>query len=316
MNAAAVLPDGFAVGHWEDPEGATGCTVILCPERTVGGCDVRGSSPGSRETALLASEKTMQEVHAVLLAGGSAFGLAAADGVMRYLEEKGRGYGTPWGKIPIVPAAVIYDLNIGSSLVRPTAEAGYSASLAASSEPSRQGSVGAGMGATVGKWAGVAGRMRGGLGIATARLEALLVSALVVVNAVGDVLDASGAVLAGARSGGGGWSADEDPLRRLRLGRPPFTDMTNTTLAVLATNARLSKVDANRLAQRGHDGMARSIKPVHTSYDGDIVFGLAAGSVDVPFDVVAELGADAVTEAIRNAVKLARSTPDVPSLRQ
>ena len=315
MSDAAVLPDGFAVGHWEDPEGTTGCTVILCPERTVGGCDVRGSSPGSRELALLESEKTMQEVHGVLLAGGSAFGLAAADGVMRYLEEKGRGYSTPWGKIPIVPAAVIYDLNIGSSLVRPTAEAGYSASLAASPEPSSQGSVGAGMGATVGKWAGVAGRMRGGLGIATARLEALHVSALVVVNAVGDVLDASGSVLAGARSSGGGWSADEDPLRRVRLARPPLTDMTNTTLAVLATNARLSKVDANRLAQRGHDGMARSIKPVHTSYDGDIVFGLAAGGVDAPFDVVAELGADAAAEAIRNAVKLARSTPDAQSLR-
>jgi L-aminopeptidase/D-esterase-like protein len=316
MSDPARLPDGFAVGHWEDPEGATGCTVILSPEGTVGGCDVRGNSPGSRELALLESEKTMQQVHGVLLTGGSAFGLAAADGVMRYLEEKGRGYGTPWGKVPIVPAAVIYDLNIGSSSVRPTAESGYSAAASASSEPTSQGSVGAGMGATVGKWAGLGGRMRGGLGVAVARLDDLLVSALVVVNAVGDVLDASGSVLAGARSGSGGWAAEEDPLRKLRLVRPPLTDMTNTTLALLATNARLSKVDANRLAQRGHDGMARSIKPVHTSYDGDIVFGLAAGSLDVPFDVVAEMGADLVAEAIRNAVRFASPTRDVPALRK
>jgi len=316
MSRSAALPAGFAVGHWEDPEGVTGCTVILCPEATVGGCDIRGSSPGSRELALLASEKTMQEVHAVLLTGGSAFGLAAADGVMRYLEEKERGYSTPWGRVPIVPAAVIYDLNIGSSRVRPTAEAGYRASLAASSDPPPQGSVGAGMGATVGKWAGLSGRMRGGLGVATVGLEGLVVSAIVVVNAVGDVLDASGSVLAGARSGKGGWCADEDPLRRLRLVRPPPSGMTNTTLAVVATNARLSKVDANRLAQRGHDGMARAVKPVHTSYDGDIVFGLATGSVDVPFDVVAEMAADVVAEAIRSAVKHARPTREVPALRQ
>ena len=316
MNEPAVLPPGFAVGHWDDREALTGCTVILCPEGTVGGCDIRGSSPGSRELALLASEKTMQEVHALLLTGGSAFGLAAADGVMRYLEEKEKGYSTPWGRIPIVPAAVIYDLNIGSSRVRPTAEAGYRASLAASFGPPLQGSVGAGMGATVGKWGGLSGRMRGGLGVATLRLESVLVSALVVVNAVGDVLDGSGAVLAGARSSKGGWCAEEDPLRRLRLVRPPPPGMTNTTLAVVATNARLSKVDVNRLAQRGHDGMARAIKPVHTSYDGDIVFGLATGSADLPFDVVAEMGADAVAQAIRSAVTFARSTGDVPALRR
>jgi L-aminopeptidase/D-esterase-like protein len=311
----AVLPDGFAVGHWEDPDGATGCTVVIPPEGTVGGCDVRGSSPGSRETALLGSERTMQEVHGVLLTGGSAFGLAAADGVMRYLEETQRGYSTPWGRVPIVPAAVIYDLNIGSSSVRPSAEAGYSASASASSKPSSQGSVGAGMGATVGKWAGLGGRMRGGLGIAASRLEDLQVSALVVVNAVGDILDASGSVLAGARSGGG-WAAGEDPHRRLRLVRPPMTDMTNTTLALVATNAKLSKVEVNRLAQRGHDGMARAIKPVHTSYDGDIVFGLASGSLDASFDVVAEMGAELITQAIRNAVKFARPMGDVPALQQ
>ena len=157
--------------------------------------------------------------------------------------------------------------------------------------------------------------MRGGLGIATSRLEDLQVSALVVVNAVGDVLDASGSVLAGARSGGG-WAAEEDPHRRLRLVRPPMTDMTNTTLALVATNAKLSKVEVNRLAQRGHDGMARAIKPVHTSYDGDIVFGLASGSLDASFDVVAEMGAELITQAIRNAVKFARPMGDIPALQQ
>jgi len=297
-----MIPVGFAIGHWTDRTGMTGCTVILCPPMTVGGCDVRGSSPGSRELALLAPDKSMQEVHAVLLSGGSAYGLAAADGVMRYLEERDVGYRTPWGRVPIVPGAVIFDLNVGSSTARPSPDAGYAACAAANAETVSEGSVGAGTGATVGKWAGTEYRMQGGVGIATSVHEDLMVASVAVVNAVGDVIGYDGGILAGARDGDR-WLADEDPLRRLRLGRP--LPMQNTTLVALLTNARLTKVDANRLAQRGHDGMARAVCPVHTSHDGDVVFGLSAGNVAAPFDLVAELGARATADAIRRAVRLA-----------
>jgi len=307
------LPDGFRVGHWTDLEAVTGCTVVLCPAGTVGGCDVRGSSPGSRETALLDSEKSMNEVHAVLLTGGSAFGLAAADGVMRYLEEKGVGYQTPWVRVPIVPAAVIFDLNIGSSVVRPTADSGYQACEAAHPGVTDEGSVGAGTGATVGKWAGAETRMKGGIGCSSTIHNELIVSAVAVVNAVGDVLDEEGKVLSGARSKEGRWIVDTDPLRTLFRAKPILH--ANTTLVVLMTNARLSKVAVNRMAQRGHDGMARAIKPVHTSYDGDIVFTLASGKVDAGLDVVAEIGTDATARAIRSAVRSATSVGGVPAIR-
>ncbi len=306
----AELPDGFRVGHWDDPVALTGCTVVLCPPGTVGGVEVRGSSPGSRELALLGSEKSMQEVHAVLLTGGSAYGLAAADGVMKFLEEQGIGYETPWAKVPIVPAAVVFDLNIGSHGVRPTASSGYRACGSAVPSCPSQGNVGAGMGATVGKWAGTDSRMKGGFGAASIRDADLIVSAIAVVNAVGDVLDGAGRVLAGARSREKGWLVDGEPWRKFRRPAP----QSNTTLVVIMTNARLSKVEANRLAARGNDGMARAIRPVHTSFDGDAVFALAAGGVDAPFDLVAEIAAGMVAEAIRNSVLHARSVDGAPGL--
>jgi L-aminopeptidase/D-esterase-like protein len=308
------LPEGYAIGHWTDAGGLTGCTVILCPPNTVGGCDVRGNSPGSREVALLASEKSMQEVHAILLSGGSAFGLAAADGVMRFLEGRGIGYATPWARVPIVPAAVVFDLNIGSAKARPSADAGYEACLRAKREEMSMGSVGAGVGATVGKWAGPEGRMRGGLGMAHVMDGPLHVGAVAVVNAVGDVLDDQGNVLAGARNREGGWAAGEQGVRRMRLSRANPLQMANTTLVVVATNARLSKVDANRVAQRGHDGMARAIKPSHTMFDGDIVFALGGGPVEVPVDVVAEAGAEAAARAIREGVRRASPHATAPSV--
>lgn len=300
-----LLPHGFKVGHWSDFESLTGCTVVLCPPKTIGGCDVRGSSPGSRELALLASEKTMQEVHAVLLTGGSAFGLAAADGVMRFLDEQKIGYQTPWVKVPIVPAAVVFDLNIGSFHAWPTAENGYQACVAARADQIPQGTVGAGTGATVGKWAGPDTRMKGGVGHATLSYGDIVVTAIAVVNAVGDIITESGAILAGARSKEGAWLAESDMFRVLARTRP--TLLAHTTLVALLTNSRLTKVEANRLAQRGHDGMARAIKPVHTSYDGDIVFGLAGGEAGGKFDLVAEMGAEATADAIRNAVRSATS---------
>jgi L-aminopeptidase/D-esterase-like protein len=305
------LPVGFRIGHWTDTVGLTGCTVVLCPPKTVGACDVRGSSPGSRELALLAPDKTMQEVHAVLLSGGSAFGLAAADGVMRYLEERGIGYATPWIKVPIVPAAVVFDLNIGSKDARPDAASGYAACKSAAAEVTARGTIGAGTGATVGKWAGIAARMKGGFGVAVFEKDGLCMAAAAVVNAVGDVLDESGGILAGARTRDGVWLANKDPLRT--FGRSDQIRAANTTLVVIMTNSKLTKVEANRLAQRAHDGMARAIKPVHTSYDGDVVFCLASGEVIAGFDILAELGADLTSQAIRNAVQLATSVDDVPS---
>jgi L-aminopeptidase/D-esterase-like protein len=304
-----MLPPGFSIGHWTEPQALTGCTVILCPPGTVGGCDVRGSSPGSRELALLASEKTMQLVNAVLLTGGSVFGLAAADGVMSFLEERNLGYETPWGKVPIVPAAVIFDLNIGSRTIRPTAESGYAAASHASEGSVTEGNVGAGTGATVGKWGGVETRMKGGIGVASIQKGELVVSAIAVVNAIGDVLDEQGKVLAGARSANGKWLAEENPYPELT--RPLSSQLSNTTLVAIMTNAALTKVEANRLAQRGHDGMARSIKPVHTSHDGDLIFGLASGKLKVQFDQVAEIGADITAMAIRRGVRMATSVEGV-----
>jgi L-aminopeptidase/D-esterase-like protein len=210
---------------------------------------------------------------------------------------------------------VIFDLNVGSAAVRPNADSGYQACRQAGAEPPATGSVGAGMGATVGKWAGNEGRMRGGLGIASLRSGDLLVSAVAVVNAVGDVLDESGSIIAGARSASGGWVADEDDLRRMRITRVRPLKNGNTTLVALLTNARVSKVDANRIAQRGHDGMARAIRPVHTSFDGDIVFALASGPVESSVDLIAEMGTDAVAAAIRSGVRSASSLPGIPSAR-
>jgi L-aminopeptidase/D-esterase-like protein len=319
-NSMAFGVPGFSIGHYTDSDALTGCTVILCPSSTVGSCDIRGSSPATRETALLAPDKTMQEVHAVLLTGGSAFGLSAADGVMKYLQEHNIGYQTPWVKVPIVPAAAIFDLNIGDVSVRPTAESGYKACVSARGNNDEQGNVGAGTGATVGKWAGAEHRMRGGFGVSTVERERVTVGCVAVVNSVGDVVDAGGRVLAGARKPSGGFFGDTDPVRI--LARAAVSTQTNTTLVCLATNARLSKVQVHRLSQRAHDGMARAITPTHTSYDGDLVFALArqknggqaSGNVDADFDLVAELGAEATAQAIRNAVKHAKSAGGVPGL--
>ena len=294
-------PPGFRVGHWTDARARTGCTVILCPPATVGGCDVRGNSPGSRELALLGSEKSMQEVHAVLLTGGTAFGLAAADGVMRYLEEHGVGYMTPWGRVPIVPAAVVFDLNVGSSSVRPTAEAGYSACVSARVDEGCAGRIGAGTGTTVGKWHGSNTAMQGGIGCKTVQVREMLVTAIAVVNAIGDVREDDGRIIAGARKADGAWLADG--MQYVSVLPPASPPLANTTLVAILTNAALTKVDVNRIAQRVHDGFARSIKPIHTSHDGDISFVLASGPHQCLFEVVAEAATDAAADAIRNAVR-------------
>ncbi len=302
---------GIRVGHATDGSALTGCTVILCPPKTVGGCDVRGNAPGSRELALLASDKSMQEIHAVLLTGGSAFGLAAADGVMRYLEEQDMGYETPWAKVPIVPVAVIFDLYLGSPKVRPDSRMGYEACINAIDSVIQQGNVGAGVGATVGKWAGMEYWMKGGVGTASLSVGETVVGALAVVNAVGDIMDERGSILAGARFASGEFVAAHDSTRRFVRARLLMTE--NTTLVVVAANAQLNKVDVNRVAQRAHDGIARAIVPVHTMHDGDVAFALATGVVPAAVDLVAEIGAEVTAQAIRNAVKFAKPLPGVPA---
>ncbi len=287
--------NGIKVGHATDKKGLTGCTVILCPPKTTGGCEIRGGAPGSRETALLASEKTVSEVHAVLFSGGSAFGLAAADGVMRYLEEAGIGYETPWGKVPIVPSSVVFDLYSGDPDARPNSEMGYQACTKASTRVD-EGRVGAGTGTTIGKWAGLEYSMKGGIGTSSVSFGDILVGSLAVVNSIGDVVDENGKVIAGARDKKG-FLADRYPFRL-----PPHLQLQSTTLVCVATNAKLSKVETNILARRTHNALALSIRPSHTSMDGDTVIALSTGEVEVSVDVVAEFAIKSAAESIRRAV--------------
>jgi L-aminopeptidase/D-esterase-like protein len=257
---------GIRVGHDTNLEAATGCTVILCDTPAVGGVDVRGGAPATRETDLLHPMNLVEEVNAVVLTGGSAFGLDAASGVMRYLEERGIGSDVGVARVPIVPAAAIFDLAFGSASVRPDAAAGYRACEQATADPVTQGNAGAGTGATVGKMAGPPFMMKGGLGSASTQLsDGTLVGALVVVNALGDVIDPQTLqVVAGTRH----------PSGQGFLATNPFG---NTTIAVVATNASLTKAQVNKVAQMAHDGMAQTIRPAHTMFDGDTIFALALG---------------------------------------
>ncbi len=307
--------EGVKVGHAEDLKGVTGCTVVLLPPGTKGGVEVRGGAPGTRETDLLHPVNLVEEVHAFLLAGGSAFGLAASVGVMRFLEESGVGFDTGLARVPIVPAGVIYDLGIGDPSARPDEEMGYTACLRASEELARQGNVGAGMGATVGKMLGYRWCTKGGLGTAFFQGEGLKVFALAVVNAFGDVVDEEGRILAGVRDGEGRFLSTERLMRRALGETPEVFPGTNTTLGVVVCNARLSKTDVNWVAQRGHHGLARSISPSHTKLDGDLVFAAATGEVEASADAVGMLGASLLAEAVRNAVRHAESVAGVPAAR-
>jgi L-aminopeptidase/D-esterase-like protein len=304
---------GLKIGHATIEEFFTGCTVFLCPEGTTAGVDVRGPAPGSRETALFGIDKPIHFANAVLLTGGSAFGLAAADGVMRYLAERNIGHPTIIRPIPLVPAAVVYDLFLGQGKAFPTSETGYAACANASDSNIAQGNVGAGAGVTVGKWSATGGIMKGGFGLVSYSEGDLVVGAAAVVNAMGDVVEQDGRVLAGSRNPVGGWMVDSDPFRRFP-DAPPVQLGMNTTLVVVYTNAKLTKVEANRVAQRAHDGLAIAIRPVHSTHDGDITFALSTGKIDTGFDVVANIAVEIVTEAIRNAVRNALSVGPIPGL--
>jgi L-aminopeptidase/D-esterase-like protein len=303
--------EGLLVGHYTDAEALTGCTVILCPPHTIASCDVRGNSPGSRELALLAPDKQMQEIHAILLTGGSAFGLGAANGVMKFLSERGIGYQTPWAIIPIVPSAVIFDLNVGSSKIFPIPENAYDACKKASAD-FELGGVGAGTGATVGKWNGLQFAMKGGVGSSSIFVDKIVVAALAVVNAVGDVIDDRGQLIAGAHKDGK--FLDKNGKLNSFLDEKLLSRNINTTLVVVATNARFSKVDVNRIAQRSHDGLSRAIVPSHTTFDGDVSFALSCGDIKAPVDLVAEMGAQMTSEAIRSAVRNAKTVAGVRGL--
>ena len=293
---------GIRVGHWTDPAGLTGCTVVLCPPGTVGSGEVRGGAPGTRETDLLRPGTLVQEVHAVLLTGGSAFGLAAADGVVRFLEERGVGFETRVARVPIVPAAVLFDLGVGDPRARPGPEEGHAACLAAG-EVVAEGNVGAGTGATVASLFGPARAVKGGLGASAATEGSVVVGALGAVNAFGEVVDDRGDVLAGARPGEGGAAPSGEPG-------------TNTTLVAVATNARLSKERAHLLALAAHEGIDRAIRPAHTMWDGDTAFALATGEVEAGQRSLEAMAVTVVAEAIRRAVTLAESVPDFPSARE
>ncbi len=305
---------GITVGHGSDAHAATGCTVIVCRQGAVGGVDVRGSAPGTRETDALRPMTLVDRVHAVVLTGGSAFGLAAADGVVRYLEEQGLGFDAVVAKVPIVPAAVIFDLMIGSATVRPTAEMGYAAARGASTGLVDEGSVGAGTGATVGKVLGPQTAMKGGVGTWAISLPGgVIVGALVVVNAFGDVIDdQTGQVLAGARDPRTGHFLNT--AQALVRGTQGAGFSANSTLGVIATNAALTKEQANKLAQIGHDGLARVISPVHTMFDGDTVFALSAGAAKADFMAVGVAAVQAIAESIKRAVRLAKGRGKIAGL--
>jgi L-aminopeptidase/D-esterase-like protein len=286
----------FKIGHYTDIKNITGCTVILCPSNTVASCYISGSSPGSRETALLAPERKINFIHAILLSGGSAFGLDAAGGVVQYLEEKNLGYETQYGVVPIVPTAVIFDLNIGNKNIRPTAANAYEACLQADNNFKKQGSIGAGTGATVGKWEGMSNAMKSGIGIAEIMVAGAWVRAISVVNAVGDIIDDRGNIVAGAINSDNKFLADIDVSKRWLTSTLGFKD--NTVLVVIMTNVKMTKLQAYVLSQKAHNGLVRAIIPANTNYDGDVIFTLASGAKDLNTNILYEIA----SEVVRNSI--------------
>ncbi len=311
---------GLKLGHHTLSERPTGCTVVLAEGGVVAAVDQRGGAPGTRETDLLDPVNHVQQVHAIVLAGGSAFGLDAATGTVRWLEERGIGYDTRVAKVPIVPSAILFDLGFGGQpQVRPAADCGYRAAQAASSGPAAEGNVGAGAGATVGKLGGPGRSMKAGIGTAAIAVGDLVVAALVAVNAVGDIIDpANGSVVAGVRTEDGKGLADARRLVREGLRRPQRPrPVENTTIGVVATNARLTKAEAQRVAMMATAGYARAISPVHLPGDGDTLFALATGTLQGEADVglIGALAAQVTADAIVRAATQATGSEGVPAAR-
>jgi L-aminopeptidase/D-esterase-like protein len=310
---AEVAVQGISVGHFSDHEGLTGCTAVLAPAGVTASVDIRGGAPGTLDTALLSPYASVAEIHGVLLTGGSAPGLGAAAGLSVFLREEGCGYRTPYARVPLVVAAVIYDLGVGSAQACPRPEDAYQAAVSAG-DGIDEGSVGAGTGATVGKLLGAAGLMKGGIALCTVRVGGdVTVSALTVVNALGDVIAEDGSILAGARRAGA--FVDSERLLMALPAAPTFTGVESTTLSVVMTDARLDKLQCAIVARMSHDGLARAINPVHTPVDGDCVFVLATGKNPANVFQVGAAAAKAVAMSIRRAVRVAEGCAGAPSLK-
>lgn len=291
---------GLKVGHFSNYDARTGCTVVLPDAPALAAVDVRGSAPGTREVELLKTVRLVQQVHAILLTGGSAFGLNAAAGVQKYLEERGIGFQTPDAVVPIVPTAVIYDLGVGDPSVRPDADAGYQACTAATAQPTF-GRVGVGCGATVGKVLGQESASGGGVGSSSERVGSIIVGAMTVVNCFGEVIDpTNGRIVAGARADKNSFVPTLEVLKKSSE-KSPF-EISNTTLSVVATNVFLNREQATKVAQMAQDGFAKTIRPAHTMYDGDIVFVLSTGSEKGDVNLVGGMACEVVAESIVGAV--------------
>lgn len=317
---------GIEVGHAQNDDALTGCTVILCKKGAVAGVDVRGGAPGTRETDLLDPRNMVEKVHAIVLAGGSAYGLDAAGGVMKFLEEQKIGFNTGAARVPIVPSAILYDLALGRADIRPDAEMGRRAAQAATTARPAEGNVGAGMGASVGKMFGMGLAMKSGLGTASMEIGGgVVVGAIVAVNAYGDVIDPQGGgVIAGLRSGkvgplrvnGRERFADTLSMMRSALGRGAIglASGGNTVIGAVATNARLTKAQASKVAQMAHNGLARNIRPLHTMLDGDTIFALSTGAKKADVSIIGSFAAEVMAQAVIRAVQTARSAGGLPGL--
>lgn len=314
---------GFLAGHAQDDNGITGCTVVLCKAGAVGGVDQRGGAPGTRETDLLKPMHLVEKIHAIVLAGGSAFGLDAASGVMKYLDENKIGFNTGFAKVPLVSSAILYDLGIGDPRSRPDAKMGYDACMNATRQPVLEGNYGAGTGATVGKILGMTTAMKSGIGSACIQLgTGLYVGALIAVNAFGDVIDpTNGQIIAGARKNKTTKLTKLEFLDTLSIMKSiggklvlGIATHQNTVIGVVATNARLTKEETNKVAQMAQDGIAQTIRPAHSMLDGDTIFALASGKIPANVNLVGAFAAQAVSEAILSAVRSAKSLAGLPGL--
>lgn len=304
---------GIKVGHCQSEEGMTGCSVIICEKGATGGVDVRGSAPGTRETDLFKAEKMVDKVHAVVLAGGSAFGLEAASGAMRYLEEKGIGLDVGVTKVPIVPSAVIFDLNIGDYRIRPDYNMGYIAAKNASIHNNLQGNIGCGMGATVGKILGPQNAMKSGLGSATVKVGELVVSAMVAVNSFGDIYDfRDNKQIAGVYDYKNNKLLNTVDIMKNQSKKLGF-NVKNTTIGIIATNAILTKAEGNKIAQMAHNGFAKTINPIHTMVDGDTIFTMATNEIEADINLIGILGAEVMGKAIINGVLFAKGVGGLKS---
>ena len=325
LNNSITDVPGIRVGQAQDEGALTGCTVVLCEAGAVGGVDQRGGAPGTRELDALHPMHLVEQVHGVVLSGGSAFGLDSATGVVRYLEERGVGFNVRVARVPIVPAAILFDLGIGRADVRPDADMGYQACLNASSDPSQEGNVGAGMGCTVGKILGVDQAMKSGIGTASKQVgDRIIVAAIIAVNAFGDVIDpSSGQIVAGVRTlqeesvkiGSPGYFANTLQVMESLVERPGmgFASRENTVIGVVATNARLNKEQINKVAQMAQDGLARTVRPAHTMLDGDTIFALATGEHQADVNIVGAFAAEVVAQAILRAVRAAQPAGGLPA---